>query len=85
VAVPVDRNVTQKEAEKLSTGFMYRDKTNVEHEMYNTGKIRSTGLGTKVLEERLEATPGKHSIDSLQKTAVLGTLHIMWKALHSES
>jgi hypothetical protein len=35
VAIPGDRNVMQKEAEKLSTGFMYRDVTNVEHEMYH--------------------------------------------------
>jgi hypothetical protein len=30
----------------------------------------------------LEALPGKHSIDSLQKTAILETSHIIWKALH---
>jgi hypothetical protein len=48
VAILGDRNVTQKEAEKLSTGFTYRDKTNVEREMYHTGKIRASGLVTKV-------------------------------------
>ena len=53
MALPGDRNVTQKEAEKLSTGFMYRDKTNVEHEMYRTGKIRATGLVTKGFREKL--------------------------------
>ena len=42
VATPGDRNVTQKEAEKLSTGFMYRDKTYVEREMYHTGEIRAS-------------------------------------------
>jgi hypothetical protein len=37
VAMPADRNVTQKEAEKNSKiqKFMYRDTTNVEHEMYD--------------------------------------------------
>jgi hypothetical protein len=79
------RNVTQKEAEKLSAGFMYRDKTNVEHEMNDTGKIRAIGLITKGLADSLETTPGKRSIDSIQKTAVPGTSHIMRKALHSES
>jgi hypothetical protein len=85
VAIPVLRNVTQKEAEKLSAGFTYRDITSVEHEMNHTGKIRAIGSVTKGLEESLETTPGKRSTDSLQKTAVLGTSHIMRKALHYES
>jgi hypothetical protein len=29
--------------------------------------------------------PGKHSIDSLQMTAILGTSHITWKVLQSET
>jgi hypothetical protein len=33
----------------------------------------------------LEAVPGKHSIDSLQKTAVLGTSHIIRKVLQREA
>ena len=33
---------------------MYRDKTNVEHEVYLTVKIRATGLVTKGLEKSLE-------------------------------
>jgi hypothetical protein len=39
---------------------------------------------TKNVRKNLEATPGKHSIDSLQKTAVLGTSHIMRKVLQCE-
>jgi hypothetical protein len=38
VAIPVDRNVMQKEAEKKATKIqelMYKDTTNVEHEMYD--------------------------------------------------
>jgi hypothetical protein len=38
--------------------------------------IGATGIVTKGLRKNLEAIPGKHSIDSLQKTAILGTLHI---------
>ena len=34
VAIPADRNVVQKEAEKIQE-FMYRDTTNVEPEMYD--------------------------------------------------
>jgi len=33
----------------------------------------------------LEAVPGKHSIGSLQKTAVLGTSHIIQKVLQCEA
>ena len=32
------------------------------------------------LRKNLEAVPGKHSIDLLQKTAILGTSHIIRKA-----
>jgi len=39
----------------------------------------ATGILTKVLEKYLEAIPGKHSIDSLQKTAILDTSHIRVK------
>jgi hypothetical protein len=47
--------------------------------------IGATGIVTKVLKKDYEATPGKHSIDSLQKTAVLGTSHIIRKVLQSET
>jgi hypothetical protein len=35
----------------------------------------ATGIVTKRLRKNLEDIPGKHSIDSLQKTAILGTSH----------
>jgi hypothetical protein len=35
--------------------------------------IGATGKVTKSLKKNLEAIPGKHSIDSLQKRAILGT------------
>jgi hypothetical protein len=35
--------------------------------------------------ENLEAIPEKHSTDSLQKTAILGTAHIIRKVLQCES
>jgi hypothetical protein len=47
--------------------------------------IGATGIVTKNLRKNLEAIPGKHSIDSLQKTAVLGTSHIIRKVLQSET
>jgi len=39
--------------------------------------IRATGIVTRRLRKNLEAVPGKHSIDSLQKAAILGTSHII--------
>ena len=41
----------------------------------------ATGLVTKGLKKDLEAVPVDRSIDSPQKTAVLGTAHIIWKVL----
>jgi hypothetical protein len=37
--------------------------------------IGAHGIVTKSLRKNMEAIPGKHSIDSLQKTAILGTSH----------
>jgi len=39
----------------------------------------ATWIVTRSLRKNLEAVPGKHSIDSIQKTAILGTSHIIWK------
>ena len=40
---------------------------------------------TRSLRNNFEAVPGKHSIDSLQKTAVLGTAHTIRKVLQCEA
>jgi hypothetical protein len=47
--------------------------------------IGATGIVTKSLRKKLEAVPGKYSVDSLQKTAILGTSHIIRKVLHCET
>jgi hypothetical protein len=47
--------------------------------------IRVTGIVTRSLRKNLEAVPGKHSTYSLQKTAILGTSHIIRKVLHCET
>jgi hypothetical protein len=47
--------------------------------------ITATGIVTRGLKTYLEKIPGKHSIDSLKKTAVLGTSHILRKVLQSET
>jgi hypothetical protein len=47
--------------------------------------IGANGTVTKGLRKNLEAIPGKHSIDSLQKTAILGTSNIIRKVLQRET
>ena len=39
--------------------------------------IGATRIVTRSVRKDLEAVPGKHSIDSLQKIAMLGTSHII--------
>ena len=45
----------------------------------------ATEIVRRSLRKYLEAVPGKHSIDSLQKTAVLGTSRIIRKVLQCEA
>jgi hypothetical protein len=47
--------------------------------------IGATRTVTKGLKKNLEAIPGKHPTDSLQKTAILETSHIIRKVLQSET
>jgi hypothetical protein len=47
--------------------------------------IVGTGIVRRNLRKNLEAVPGKHSIDSLQKTAILGTSLITRKVLQCEA
>jgi len=62
--------------------FMYRDTTKC---TIIPIKIGVTGIVTRSLRKNLAAVPGKHSIDSLQKTAILGTSHIIRKVLQCEA
>ena len=45
----------------------------------------AAGIVMRSFRKNLETVPGKHSIDSLQKTAILGTSHIIWKVLQCET
>jgi hypothetical protein len=47
--------------------------------------IGATGIVTRSLKKNLEAVPGKHSIDSVQKTAILGTSDIIQEVLQCEA
>jgi len=88
VAIPADRNVVQKEAEK---NLKYKSLCIEIQRMWNLKCtivpviIGATGIVTRSLKKNLESVPGKHSIDSLQKTAVLGTSHIIRKVLQCEA
>ena len=88
VAIPADRNVVQKEAEKK---LKYRNLYKEMQRMWNLKCtivpviIGATGIVTRSLKKNLESVPGKHSIDSLQKTATLGTSHIIRKVLQCEA
>jgi hypothetical protein len=88
VAIPADRNVVQKEAEKKlkfkNLGIEIQRKWNLKCTIIPV-VIGATGTVTKGLRKNLEAIPGKHSTDLQQKTAILGTSHIEWKALQHET
>ena len=47
--------------------------------------IGATGIVTRSLRKNLETVTGRHSIDSLQKTAILGTSHIIRKVLQCKA
>jgi hypothetical protein len=88
VAIPSDKNVIQKEAENK---LKYKNLRMEIQRMWNmkcfvipviTG---ATEIVSKSLQKYLETIPGQHSIDSLQKTAILGTSHIVRKVLQGES
>jgi len=82
VAITTDRSVVQREEEKK---LKYKSLCIERQGMWNLEcKIipvtnGATGMVVKCLRKNLEAIPGKHSIDPLQKTAILGTSHIIRK------
>jgi hypothetical protein len=47
--------------------------------------IGATRTVSKSLKKYLETIPGQQPIDSLQKTAILGTSHIIRKVLQAET
>ena len=83
-AIPGDRNVIKKEAEKIlkykelitEIQCMWNMKANVMPVI--TG---ATGTISESLRQYLSNIPGKHEIRELQKTATLGTANILSKVL----
>ena len=79
VAISGDRNVIKKEAEKV---LKYKDLTIEIQRMWNVKtnvipvKIGATGTISKSFRKYR-----KHEVKELQKTAILGTEHILQKVL----
>jgi len=84
VAISGDRNVIKKEAEKI---LKYKDLTTEIQRMWNVKTkemsviIWATGTISKSFRKYVSNIPGKHDVKELQKTAILGTAHILRKVL----
>jgi hypothetical protein len=84
VAIPGDRNVIQKEAENI---LKYKDLTTEIQHMGNVKTrvipviIGATGTISKSFKKYVSTIPGNHDVMELQKTAILGTAHILRKVL----
>jgi len=84
VAISGDKNVIKKEAEKF---LKYKDLTIEIQRMWNV-KIKvipvivgATGTISKSFRKYVSNIPGKHEVKELQKTAIMGTAHILRKVL----
>jgi len=79
-----DRNVIKKEAEKI---LKYKDFAIEIQRMWNVKTkvtpviIGATGTNSKSFRKYVSNMPGNHEVKELQKTAILGTAHILRKAL----
>jgi len=84
VANSGDINVIEKEAEKI---LKYKDLTIEIQRMWKvTTKVipvitGATGTISKSIRKYVSNIPGKHEVKELQKTAILGTAHILRKVL----
>jgi len=84
VAISGDRNVIKKEAEKI---LKYKDFTTEIQRTWNVKTkvipviIGATGTISKLFRKYMSNIPGKHEVKELQKTAILGTVHILRKVL----
>jgi len=83
-AISGDRNVIKKEAEKI---LKYKDLTIEIQRMWNVKTkvipviIGATGTISKSCRKYVSNIPGKHEVKEQQKTAILGTAHILRKVL----
>ena len=79
-----NNNVIKKEAEKI---LKYKDLTIEIQRMWNVKTkvipaiIGATGTISKSFRKYVSNIPGNHEVKELQKTAILGTAHILRKVL----
>jgi hypothetical protein len=84
VAISGDRNVIKKEDEKT---LKYKDLTIEIQRMWNVNArvipviIGATGTISKSFRKYASSIPGIHEVRKIQKTAILGTAHILRKVL----
>jgi hypothetical protein len=84
VAIPGDRNVIKKEAEKI---LKYKGLTVEIQRMWNVKArvipviIGATGTISTSFRKYVSCIPGNHEVRELQKTAILGNAHIFRKVL----
>ena len=84
VAISGDRKVIKKEAEKI---LKYKYLTIEIQRMWNVKTkvipviIGVTGTISKTFRKYVSNIPGNHEVKELQKTAILGTAHILRKVL----
>jgi len=84
VAISGDRNVIKKEAEKI---LKYKDLTTEIQRMWNvrTKMIPDITVATETISKSFRKYVsnilGNHEVKELQKTAILGTAHILRKVL----
>ena len=84
VAISGDRNVIKKEVETI---LKYKDLTiEMKRMWYVKTKvipviIGATGTISKSFRKYVSKIPGNHEVKELQKTAILGTAHILRKVL----
>ena len=84
VAMSGDRNVIKKEAEKI---LKYKDLTIEIQSMWNVKTkvipviIGATGIISKSIRKYMSNITGKREVMKLQKTAIVGTAHILQKVL----
>ena len=84
VAISGDRNAIKKEAEKI---LKYK---NLTIDIQRIWKVKAgvipviigmTGTISKSFRKYISNIPGNHEVKELQKTAILGTAHILRKVL----
>jgi hypothetical protein len=83
VTISEDRNVIKKEAEKIFKiqRTYNRNTAHVECKDKGDTSNRATGTTSKSFRKYVSNIPGNHEVSESQKTAILGTAHILRKVL----